>query len=81
MAKNSATFDNPEYVIGVGAKPNHYTVAKFRPGDSGAPAVVYEVVFNPDTGYGRCNCPAAAYRNTGSADKHCKMVADWLKTQ
>lgn len=67
----------PEYVIGQSAvAPNKFTVAKFEGGDE--PKVVYDVTYNPETGYGKCDCPAAAYRGTGSGDKHVLMVKQWL---
>jgi hypothetical protein len=66
-----------EYVIGQSAvNPLAFTVTKFI-GD--APRVTYNVVCNIATGYGKCDCPAAAYRNTGSADKHVLMVRKWLQ--
>jgi hypothetical protein len=72
-----------DYVIGESkgsplANVHHrvFSVTKF--GDGDFPLNTYTVLYNPITGYGKCDCPAAAYRNTGSADKHVKMVAAWL---
>lgn len=56
-----------------------FTVTKFGNGDM--PLNTYTVLFNPQTGYGKCDCPAAVYRNTGSADKHVLMVKKWLDRQ
>lgn len=70
--------DDVDYVIGPTAVPFKYQVTKFS-GDT--PLNVYNVTYNPQTGYGRCDCPAGSYRHTGSADKHVKMVAEWLKKQ
>lgn len=69
-----------DYVIGKSAvRPNAYTVTKF--GDGGEPLVTYNVVYNHETGYGRCDCPAATYRGTGSADKHVVLVKNWILAQ
>lgn len=75
---------NVEYVIGEvaeSATSHHrtFTVTKFEGGDQ--PTGSYKVLYNPISGYGRCDCPAAVYRNTGSADKHVKMVAQWLQSR
>ena len=76
MAKAPTTVD---YVIAKLEAPNRYQVSKF--GDGAAPLQVYTVTYNPETGYGKCDCPAGAYRGTGSADKHVKMVKGWLTAQ
>jgi hypothetical protein len=71
-----------EYVIGRSAvNPNRYTVSKFKDGDDGAPLQVYTVIYNRESGAGRCDCPAGVYRKLGPADKHVKMVAAWCKEQ
>lgn len=56
-----------------------FTVTKF--GDKGIPLNVYNVIYKPKTRYGKCDCPAAVYRQTGSADKHVLMVKTWLDRQ
>ena len=56
-----------------------FTVTKFV--DKGIPFNVYNVIYKPKTGYGKCDCPAAVYRQTGSADKHVLMVKTWLDRQ
>lgn len=73
MAKTPTTVD---YVVAKLEGDNKYQVTKF--GDGEVPLQVYLVTYNPTTGYGRCDCPAAAYRNTGSMDKHVLMVKGWL---
>jgi hypothetical protein len=55
-----------------------FSVAKFEDGRE-APSSVYNVTFDPATGTGLCNCPAAGWRNTGSNDKHVALVRDFLK--
>lgn|GEM_PF-4547520 len=66
-----------DYVIGQSRiAPNTFTVSKF--GDGDVPLVTYNVIYNPNTGYGKCDCPAARYRSTASGDKHVLMVKAWL---
>lgn len=67
-----------DYVIGKLAGDYQYQVAKFA--DDGAPLQVYRVMYNHETGRGRCDCPAGMYRGTGSGDKHVLMVKKWLET-
>ena len=61
-----------------------FEVAKFE--ERKEPAAVYSVRYSELSNTGRCNCPASfrkAFRRnagTGSADKHVRMVADWLKS-
>ena len=77
MAKvNSSASASVDYVVAKKTEPNHYQVTKF--GDDSIPLGVYSVVYNPNTGYGKCDCPAAAYRQTGARDKHVQMVKGWL---
>jgi hypothetical protein len=57
----------------------HFEVAKFNFRVGSEPIAVYKVRYNPATGAGRCDCPAASYRGTGAEDKHVKMVKEWLE--
>jgi hypothetical protein len=78
--QSGALVKSDDYVIGQSATHiNRFTVTKFN--DSGESIVTYEVVYNPETGYGKCNCPAGMYRNTNANDKHVKMVKAWLTSQ
>lgn len=79
-----ATKDDVDYVVSEVPPPadasgplRYFRVTKFS-GDE--PKGHYNVKYNPQTGYGRCDCPAAAYRNTGSGDKHVLMVKKHLST-
>lgn len=58
-----------------------YQVSKFDSMVGGEqPLATYDVKYNPSTGYGKCNCHAAVYRQTGSTDKHVLMVKEWIET-
>lgn len=76
MAKAGASA-SVDYVIAKKAEPHHFQVTKFS--DDSVPLNVYNIVFNSSTGAGRCDCPAAAYRQTGARDKHVLMVKRWLE--
>lgn len=56
-----------------------FEVSKF--GDSDLPVAVYTVEYNSTTGKGKCNCPAAIYRKTGSKDKHVQLIIEWLNSK
>lgn len=55
----------------------HFEVTKFVDGD--LPVATYKVEYNDSTGVGKCDCPAATYRQTGSNDKHVRLVRRWLE--
>lgn len=65
------------FVKRVGERPTHgyskFTVSKFADGEP-HPVQVYNVDYNETTGIGKCDCPAAQYRQTGSQDKHVQMT-------
>ena len=55
----------------------HFEVTKFVDGD--LPVATYKVTYDHSTGKGKCDCPAATYRQTGSDDKHVRLVAKWIE--
>jgi hypothetical protein len=76
----AATVQEADYVIGQSAAdPTQFTVSKFEGGEQ--PTATYKVIYRPKTGFGRCDCPAATFRFTGSKDKHVLLVKRWLADQ
>lgn len=65
------------YIRRVG--PTDFEVAKFEDFGGDQPVALYKVTWDPKTGRGKCNCPAAAYRGTGVNDKHVQMVKKWVE--
>lgn len=53
-----------------------FEVTKFVDGD--LPVNTYKVTYDAVTGKGKCDCPAATYRQTGSNDKHVRLVRRWI---
>jgi hypothetical protein len=66
-----------EYFIRRSLGDLQFEVTKFVDGD--LPVATYKVTYNDSTGIGKCDCPAATYRQTGSNDKHVRLVKKWLE--
>lgn len=60
---------------------DRFEVVKFdvHASDEAPATAIYHVTFNPITGKGKCDCPAATYRQTGANDKHIRLVKKWIE--
>lgn len=69
-----------EYVI-FRLGEDKFEVVKFNiyASDEAPASAIYHVTWNSNTGKGKCDCPAAAYRQTGINDKHVQMVKKWVE--
>jgi len=73
-----ATKSKAEYCIRRVLGGLHFEVTKFAD-DGDLPIVTYKVQYDHSTGKGKCDCPAATYRQTGSTDKHVRLVRKWIE--